>query len=470
MSLNKKRSVQVLEEGRRQGASVSSAAVVQRRRTTASSRPMTSQEHLLRRVTLHHQAQLNRQLQQQVSSLLVQDTMNVVKRQAALQSLLDEHRLWSRVVQLKFTPLDTTYSVIAFGSNEMGQLALVQDMTPTNNTTNNNDNNNDNEDDDDKFYTPQWCRQFDTKHIQKMAVGGQHGVAISKTGQVYTWGCGDDGALGRECDLTSPRYATMEPADAYTLDAYTPNEVTGFVTYDSVTRQSVSLDKTIVQAAAGTIHTTFLTASGDVFCCGGYREDDKVCDVQDAVDSVVGVNKTPVHKVIGQPVTRIFSGSEASSNAALLQDGTLVTWGLGPAHQLGRSEDMVEPDKDGYYDVSQKAWVFEANDEKCFNQTLLKEKFLTPLPVLWDKSITWKPEVVHVSCGGKHMLVSARKPGDWSIKAYGCGMNDCGQVRRRITFSRSGKRNRGTHTLFRFHSSAWAKKTTKNSRTDAFSV
>jgi regulator of chromosome condensation len=37
-----------------------------------------------------------------------------------------------------------------------------------------------------------------TKHITKIVCGGMHTVALSTFGKVYSWGCNDEGALGRD--------------------------------------------------------------------------------------------------------------------------------------------------------------------------------------------------------------------------------------------------------------------------------
>jgi regulator of chromosome condensation len=36
------------------------------------------------------------------------------------------------------------------------------------------------------------------RSILKIVCGGMHTVALSNQGKVYTWGCNDEGALGRE--------------------------------------------------------------------------------------------------------------------------------------------------------------------------------------------------------------------------------------------------------------------------------
>jgi alpha-tubulin suppressor-like RCC1 family protein len=49
---------------------------------------------------------------------------------------------------------------------------------------------------------------FDTglaaRRILKIVCGGMHTVALSNLGRVYTWGCNDEGALGRVGPENSP--------------------------------------------------------------------------------------------------------------------------------------------------------------------------------------------------------------------------------------------------------------------------
>ena len=36
----------------------------------------------------------------------------------------------------------------------------------------------------------------------QMSFGNQHSVGVTRTGEVFTWGCGDYGSLGHENDFT----------------------------------------------------------------------------------------------------------------------------------------------------------------------------------------------------------------------------------------------------------------------------
>ena len=42
------------------------------------------------------------------------------------------------------------------------------------------------------------------RSILKVVCGGMHTVALSSMGKVYTWGCNDEGALGREGPENAP--------------------------------------------------------------------------------------------------------------------------------------------------------------------------------------------------------------------------------------------------------------------------
>ena len=43
---------------------------------------------------------------------------------------------------------------------------------------------------------PTWISSFGSNQITDLAVGTNHMIAVNTTGEVFTWGCGDDGQLG----------------------------------------------------------------------------------------------------------------------------------------------------------------------------------------------------------------------------------------------------------------------------------
>ena len=42
------------------------------------------------------------------------------------------------------------------------------------------------------------------KKVLRLACGGMHNAAITTDGQLFTWGCDDDSALGRKGDENFP--------------------------------------------------------------------------------------------------------------------------------------------------------------------------------------------------------------------------------------------------------------------------
>jgi len=140
--------------------------------------------------------------------------------------------------------------------------------------------------------------------LRKVAAGGVHSVVLDNTGNAYSWGASDEGTLGR--------FSTED-------DEAKPKKIRGFVTVNGECR-----DGMITQVEAGVGHTLCLTLCGEVFMFGMYKDMDsgKFSDG----DNVRGFNAFPVH-VNGLPGKAVQIATKGSANAALLDDGTLVTWG-----------------------------------------------------------------------------------------------------------------------------------------------
>jgi regulator of chromosome condensation len=77
--------------------------------------------------------------------------------------------------------------VLTFGSGDCGQLAHGV------------------EDDADMMVKfPRIVKTLQNKSVIRVACGGLHSVAVTEDGEVYTWGCNDDGALGRDGEENFP--------------------------------------------------------------------------------------------------------------------------------------------------------------------------------------------------------------------------------------------------------------------------
>jgi hypothetical protein len=98
---------------------------------------------------------------------------------------------------------------------------------------------------------------------------------------------------------------------------------------------------------------------------------------------------------------------------------------MGINGNLGRSKTMRSPDPiTGKFDVSPSFYI---KDAQQINVDTIRNKYLTPAPVVWPVG-TPKKSVMHVACGAMHMLVVARTTGQFASMVYACGMNANGQL------------------------------------------
>ncbi|XP_035528821.1 regulator of chromosome condensation [Morone saxatilis] len=143
------------------------------------------------------------------------------------------------------------------------------------------------------------------KIIQAIA-GGMHTVCLSDTGHVYTFGCNDEGALGRD---TSEEGSEMVPG-------------------------KVILAGKVVQVSAGDSHTAALTDDGTVYIWGAFRDNNGVIGLLES-------NKTstvPVKVPMTEPVVKIASGNDHLILVTV--QGNLYSSGTGEQGQLGRVPEL----------------------------------------------------------------------------------------------------------------------------------
>ncbi|KAM3614716.1 uncharacterized protein V6R79_018418 [Siganus canaliculatus] len=138
--------------------------------------------------------------------------------------------------------------------------------------------------------------------IVQVTAGGMHTVCLSDSGNVYTFGCNDEGALGRS--------TTEENSE--TLPG------------------KVALDGKVVQVSAGDSHTAALTDDGAVYLWGAFRDNNGVIGLLVPHET----SKTPVKVPIQETVVKIASGNDHL--AMVTQAGNLFTLGTGEQGQLGR--------------------------------------------------------------------------------------------------------------------------------------
>jgi len=264
--------------------------------------------------------------------------------------------------------------------------------------------------------------------IIQIAAGGLHNVVLSKNGRVYAWGCNDEGSLG-----------VLEPTE----DGFLPTELIGFypsqhgpngtdglldVSGDILPFQQRP-EANIVQVFAGNTQSLALCSKGNEYTWGSFKEKDSgqnfreeppkddprptispgdMAKVESGDEDIarltvpLGKNNHPVHVTqMPQRVTAISSGGHI--NAAILQDNTLVTWGL------GITGEMARPVCEGTNDLD-----------------LITRERLTPHLVQWAGP-PLERKVLQVSCGEFHLLVVSRE-GNNQLSVYSSGLNQYGQL------------------------------------------
>jgi alpha-tubulin suppressor-like RCC1 family protein len=244
-----------------------------------------------------------------------------------------------------------------------------------------------------------------TVGVVQISCGSAHTVVLDANGRVFAFGSSDEGAMGR-------------PGGDYTGDL----QVKGFIPSKHAKNSTPveNEDDCIIKVVCGTIQTLCLSIHGNLYEMGCFRdyEDRKLRDPKPPDDVTVdpqgkkfpfGVLWRPTHLYqIPGKVKDMASGTHM--NVAILEDGTVVTWGVGTTGELARPVPDQFSDKiTGHYDTD-----------------ILREHFLKPLPVPFP--MNKKLAVISVACGVGHLMVVAREPGAIESTVYGSGLNGDGQL------------------------------------------
>lgn len=166
--------------------------------------------------------------------------------------------------------------VLAVGENISNQLGLGEEI--------------------DNRKKPQLVKNLPEDVIQIVA-GGMHSACLTKDGQVYTWGCNDEFALGRDNN--------DEDID------------------------KVELNESIIQISGGDSHTAALGESGSVHAWGTFRDGNGVLGLEEKK-----IAKKPFKLKIDEKVIKISSG--ADHIVCLTEKGDVYTAGNSEHGQLGR--------------------------------------------------------------------------------------------------------------------------------------
>jgi len=176
--------------------------------------------------------------------------------------------------------------ILLFGTGDTGQLGLGGDIL--------------------ERKKPAIVKLDDADEILQICAGGMHTISLSKDGQVFSWGCNDEGALGRVTDDGSP----ISDED----DCAVPGQV-----------KFPDDAATVIQISAGDSHSAALTEDGKVFFWGGWRDNSGIM-----TDKYVTPRLIP--SVV--QISKICSGCHHI--LFLATDGQVFSMGCGENGQLGR--------------------------------------------------------------------------------------------------------------------------------------
>ncbi|KAI9001996.1 regulator of chromosome condensation 1/beta-lactamase-inhibitor protein II [Gaertneriomyces semiglobifer] len=140
---------------------------------------------------------------------------------------------------------------------------------------------------------------FDDKDIVAVYAGGLHNIALDKNGKLYSWGCNDQKALGREGEET-------EPGEVVGLDGIR-----------------------IVQVACGDSASAALSDQGEVYCWGTFRSANGIFGFYPGIH----IQPVPFKMPTLENIVHISAGT--NHLVAVGSDSKLYTWGVGEQGQLG---------------------------------------------------------------------------------------------------------------------------------------
>ncbi|KAI9317993.1 regulator of chromosome condensation 1/beta-lactamase-inhibitor protein II [Dichotomocladium elegans] len=193
----------------------------------------------------------------------------------------------SRSSQLMdINPLPTkpseTGKVLVFGSGDVGQLGLGDEMLTRK--------------------RPMPLKELDDEEICDVVCGGLHTVAITKGGRLWSWGCNDQGAIGRKGD------------------EYTPGPIESL--------HGINITK----VACGDSVSMALSDSGDLYCWGTFRSAEGQLGFSKGQD--VQFEPRIFEPLAKETIVDIAAGSDHC--LALTNHGKVYSWGNGQQFQLGR--------------------------------------------------------------------------------------------------------------------------------------
>ncbi|XP_038057576.1 regulator of chromosome condensation-like [Patiria miniata] len=141
--------------------------------------------------------------------------------------------------------------------------------------------------------------------VVEAIAGGMHTVCLTSAGEIYTFGCNDEGTLGHDTNEEGSEFTPFK----------------------------VDLAEKVVQVSCGDSHTAALTQEGKVYMWGTFRD----CNGPFGLTSE-GMEKLPVQILLKKTVVKISSGNDHL--CMLTEEGEIYSLGSGEQGQLGRIAEI----------------------------------------------------------------------------------------------------------------------------------
>lgn len=199
--------------------------------------------------------------------------------------------LWEHAIRCYFAMLSTVIQIgqreekighlLGCGQNEVGQLGLGEDVTEKS--------------------RPAVIVNSGDRKVVATSAGGMHSLFLTDAGEVWSFGCNDEGALGRD---------TSDEGAEYEI-------------------RPIALPADCISITAGDSHSAFLLSDGRVFACGSFRDSHGTMGLD-----IKGKQQIPIEVVPKETFVDIKSG--ADHLVMLSAKGRVYSVGCGEQGQLGR--------------------------------------------------------------------------------------------------------------------------------------
>ena len=198
----------------------------------------------------------------------------------------------SSILLQKFNDLPSG-QIMCVGEGNTGQLGLGEDMTSRK--------------------KPYPIKALEDKSIKIISAGGMHSACITDDHKIYTFGCNDEGALGRKCNGDEEEFIPME-VKIPTSDDQNENDE----------------EAKPVFITAGDSHCAVLASNGKVYVWGNFRDGSGVLGLVNHKSKEIA----PVQLKLDEFIVKISSGTDHL--VLLSKNGVCFTFGSGGVGQLGR--------------------------------------------------------------------------------------------------------------------------------------